>query len=97
MLVGRCAVSTICAMNYAPFKEEIMQFCSCPLNSHYKEMQSGNNSKLNTFSIGIPNVCRASIFLSFYGFEPKIILKLFLNVKGVILSEIERNVFKYLL
>ena len=37
------------------------------------------------------------MFLTFSGFEPKIILKLFLNLKGVALSENKRNIFKSLL
>ena len=39
----------------------------------------------------------ASIFLNFSGFEHKIILKLFLSLKGVTLSGNERNLFKSLL
>ena len=37
------------------------------------------------------------MFLKFSGFEPKIILKLLLGVKGVTPSENERNILKSLL
>ena len=40
---------------------------------------------------------RAAIFLNFSGFEPKIILKLFSNVKGVPWAGNERNIFRSLL
>ena len=36
------------------------------------------------------------MFLNFSSFEPKIALKLFLNLKGTTSFEIERNVFKSL-
>ena len=37
------------------------------------------------------------MFLNFAGFESKIILKLFSSIKGIISSEIQRNIFKSLL
>ena len=49
---------------------------------------------IDTFLITITNFPLEQIFLDFSGLEPKIILKLFINLKGV--SENERNVFKSL-
>ena len=37
------------------------------------------------------------MFLNISGFEPRITRKLFFNLKGVTLSENERNIFKSLL
>ena len=46
------------------------------------------------FFIRIPKFFRASIFLNFYGFEPRIILQLFLNTKSVTSPNNFRNIFQ---
>ena len=44
-----------------------------------------------------PNFFRASIILNFFDFDPRIILKLFLNTNGVASSKTLRNIFQSLL
>ena len=40
---------------------------------------------------------KASLVITFFGFKPSIILKLFLNIEGVTTSENQRIIFKSLL
>ena len=51
---------------------------------------------LHNFLRRINNLFLSLNILVVSGFQPKIILKLFLHLKGATTSENERNVFKYL-
>ena len=51
-------------------------------------------SFVHSFFKRIPKCFRTSIFLDFSDFEPRIILKLFLNTKGVVSPKILMNIFQ---